>query len=212
MNRTVIFDLDGTLHHTEKALLPAIHRAVEEMGAPAADSAVINSLYGEPLEVFCRILLGGRMDICSQFRDSIRKHQKVTLPETGALYSGTVEMLDELNEMGLSLCVCSNAGLDYIELVTVTLGIRDRFSCLSGIDGDRSKKERVGELVEEYGKNFAVMVGDRYHDVQAAESNGIYSIGCLYGYGKSSETALADRTVNSAGEITQAVRELLVTG
>ena len=213
MEKTVIFDLDGTLHHTEKALLPAIHRAVEEMGAPPADSAVINSLYGEPLEVFCRVLLGGRMDNCSDFRNSIKKHQKITLPETGALYPGTVEMLDRLKGMDLSLCICSNAGLDYIRLVTSTLGIEDRFQLyLSGIDGNRSKKDRVEEIVSNFGRDFAVMAGDRYHDIQAAISNGIFSIGCLYGYGQSSETAEADRTVETADEITQAVRDLMESG
>ena len=52
------FDLDGTLHWTEKALVPAIRRAMSEMGAEPAAAERINALYGEPLEEFCRDLLG----------------------------------------------------------------------------------------------------------------------------------------------------------
>lgn len=47
----------------------------------------------------------------------------------------------------------------------------------------------------------AVMVGDTLSDFEAARVNGIESIGVTWGYGKSSELALADRLVSTPGEI-----------
>lgn len=206
---TVIFDLDGTLHHTELALVPAIQMAMEDLGyAPAAPRA-INALYGEPLEVFSRQLLGPGAKLYRDFMEGIRKHQRLTLAESGALYPGTTEMLEELAGMGMTLAVCSNAGMDYIRLVTETLGIIHLFTIIVGRDGNASKSDRVARIVETAGAGFAVMVGDRYHDIQAAAENGIPSIGCLYGYGDLKEIESADRLVENPSGIPPAVRELL---
>ncbi|MBN2585765.1 MAG: HAD family hydrolase [Candidatus Fermentibacteraceae bacterium] len=207
---TVIFDLDGTLHCTEKALVPAIRMAMADLGFPPASAEVINALYGEPLEVFSRVLLSDEGKYHADFQRSIRKHQRTTLPRSGALYPGTLDMLEELRIMGMILAVCSNAGLDYIGLVTRSLGIIDLFRFLVGRDGQASKADRVAGIIEDSGTPFNVMVGDRYHDIQAAAENGIPSIGCLYGYGGEGEMADSDRQVASPPEIPKVVRELLM--
>ncbi len=209
MTETVIFDLDGTLHRTEKALVPAIQMAMADLGFEPAAPASINALYGEPLEVFCRKLLDCSEQICREFRNGIRRHQINTLPERGELYTGTAAMLSDLRIMGLNLAICSNAGLDYIRLVTDSLGISDMFSLLEGRDGRASKTIRLNNIIKNTGSSFTVMVGDRYHDIEAAAANGIPSIGCLYGYGSPSEMLNADYTVSSPGEIVSIVSSLL---
>jgi FMN phosphatase YigB (HAD superfamily) len=53
MKKLVVFDLDGTLHHTEYALAPAVAMAVADVtGREEPSYKLINSLYGEPLEMF----------------------------------------------------------------------------------------------------------------------------------------------------------------
>ena len=205
----MIFDLDGTLHHTEKALVPAIQMAMEDLGYQPAAPESINALYGEPLEVFCQKLLECSDEICMEFRNGIRRYQKITLPERGALYPGTGEMLSDLKGMGFNLAVCSNAGLNYIELVTASLGIADMFSLMEGRDGTPSKTRRVGNIMSSTGSSFTVMVGDRYHDIEAAAENSIPSIGCLYGYGKPSEMQKADYAARNPAEIVNIIRTLL---
>ena len=205
----MIFDLDGTLHHTEIALVPAIQMAMEDLGYEPAAPASINALYGEPLEVFCRKLLECNDEICLKFRNGIRRYQKITLPERGKLYPGTRKMLSDLKKMGFSLVVCSNAGLSYIELVTGSLGIAEMFSLLEGRDGTPSKTRRVGSIMSRTGSSFTVMVGDRYHDIEAAAENSIPSIGCLYGYGKPSEMQKADYTACKPAEIVDIIKKLL---
>ncbi|MCK5116809.1 MAG: HAD family hydrolase [Candidatus Aegiribacteria sp.] len=204
----MIFDLDGTLHHTEKALVPAIQMAMEDLGYQPAAPASINALYGEPLEVFCRKLLKCSDEVCQQFRNGIRRYQKITLPQKGKLYPGTAEMLSDLAEMGFNLAVCSNAGLSYIELVTGSLGIADMFSLFEGRDGTASKTRRVESIMSSTRSSFTVMVGDRYHDIEAAAANSIPSIGCLYGYGKPSEMQNADYTASYPAEIPDIIRTL----
>jgi len=197
-----VFDLDGTLHHTEKALLPAIRMALGDVGVTGIDDARINSLYGEPLEVFATELLGGRGADVDAFRDGIRRYQRLTLPEHGALYPGTEDLLAEAVSAGWTLAVLSNAGLDYIDLVTETLGIGRYFTHLCGrTGGGAAKTSRLTGLMTLSGCALAVMAGDRYHDILAAREARIPSIGCAYGYGASSELSRADHVVGSVAEI-----------
>ncbi len=209
IRKTAIFDLDGTLHHTEKALVPAIQMAMSDLGFQPAAPADINALYGEPLEIFCRKLLNSNDETCREFRNGIRSYQTITLHEKGALYPGTREMLSALQAMGFDLAICSNADLDYIELVTSSLGIADMFSLLEGKDDHASKTRRVKKIIENNRSSFSVMIGDRYHDINAAAENGIPSIGCLYGYGDQAEIQKADHPVSSPIEIADVVRMLL---
>lgn len=180
-----------------------------DLGFQPAAPDDINILYGEPLEIFCSKLLNRNDEICTKFRDGIRQHQKITLREKGALYPGTGEMLSALKEMSFNLAVCSNAHLDYIELVTSSLKIADMFSLLEGRGGYASKTERVSRIISNTGSEFTVMIGDRYHDINAAAENGIPSIGCLYGYGDPAEMKKADYTVSRPAEIIEVIRLML---
>ena len=45
------------------------------------------------------------------------------------------------------------------------------------------------------------MVGDTWSDFEAAEKNGIGSVGVTWGYGTPEDLARADRTVSSASEL-----------
>jgi len=175
---------------------------MQDLGFAPAPDQMINSLYGEPLEVFCLELMGSEK-YYSEFRSGIRKHQRITLPELGELYPGIREMLIGAGESGWTLSICSNAGLDYIELVTGSLNIRGMFSELRGRDGGASKSARVSALHRAAGSpDSAVMVGDRYHDIEAARESGILSIGCAYGYGTSEEMDRADYQALTPSEIT----------
>ncbi len=209
MTKLAVFDLDGTLHHTELALAPAIARAAADItGGDEPPYELINSLYGEPLELFCKTLTGrDDTDTTGAFMTRLRHHQSITIPESGALYPGTVEMLEELAKEGFDLAVLSNAHTDYIEAVTGVLGIRELFTGLCGRGEAPSKAKRLEELARGY--DFAVMVGDRYHDIQAAGENRIPAIACAYGYGETGEYEGADAVVHSPGEIAEAIRSIL---
>lgn len=211
MKKLAVFDLDGTLHHTELALAPAIARAASDItGLEEPSYSLINTLYGEPLEDFCRILTG-RCDnsTFSRFMKRVRHHQAITIPETGALYPGVMDMLLELKEKGFDLAVLSNAHLDYIEEVTGSLGIRKLFKEIKGRGQEASKTRRLSELSRGY--DFTVMVGDRYHDIEAAQELSIPAIACAYGYGDESEHSGA-LTAEEPGAVTELIEGLLSSG
>lgn len=204
MKKLAVFDLDGTLHHTELALAPAIARAAADVtGLQEPSYALINSLYGEPLEEFCRVLTGRSDSMTfSKFMARVRYHQSITIPESGALYPGTMEMLQGLKDRGFDLAVLSNAHEDYIEEVTVNLGIIHYFEKLVGRGTEASKTRRLKRLAKGY--DFVVMVGDRYHDIHAAKKLSIPAVACEYGYGNPGEH-LGASGAGSPGEILELI-------
>lgn len=208
MKKLAVFDLDGTLHHTEFALAPAIARAVAEItGEAEPPYSLINSLYGEPLEMFCKVLAGtDEPDLCKEFAERLQFHQAITLPARGKLYPGVEQMLKELLTMGFDLAVLSNAHREYIVLVTETLGINDFFISLTGRTDEASKTARLAELSRDY--DFTVMIGDRYHDIQAGQENAIPAIACTYGYGSVGEHRGAT-TVDFVEEIVPLIEKLV---
>lgn len=187
MKKLAVFDLDGTLHHTELALAPAIASAtVDIVGEPEPPASLINSLYGEPLEIFCKVLVGTDDPlVCRRFIERVQFHQARTLPISGKLYPGVSQMLENLQNKGFDLAILSNAHTGYIILVTETLGIKDCFMSLVGRSHEASKTARLTEMSRGY--DFTVMIGDRYHDIQAGLENGFPVIACSYGYGSAEE-------------------------
>ncbi len=211
MRKLAVFDLDGTLHHTEKALAPAIARAVSDVtGGSEPPFDRINSLYGEPLEEFCSELTGKTDgETFRLFMERVRHHQSRTIPEFGELYPGVVDMLRTLQEEGFELAMLSNAHSDYMEEVTASLGIRRFFTALRGRGEEASKTPRLRELAQ--GTDFTVMVGDRYHDIQAAIEVGVPAIACKYGYGSDDEHE-GGIPAHSPGEIPGIIELLLRQG
>ncbi|HEX3576602.1 MAG TPA: HAD hydrolase-like protein, partial [Rhodopila sp.] len=67
------------------------------------------------------------------------------------------------------------------------------------------KKDLLAEIlrVEGYDAEDTTMVGDRLHDIHAAQANGLRSIGVLWGYGGQAElqAAGADVIVGSPAEL-----------
>ncbi len=181
-----------------------------DMGWEPASADEINVFFGEPLELFCGELLGEFSEsLYSKFYDGIQYHQKHTLAESGVLYPGIREMMENAIALGYELAVCSNSEIAYINLVTSCLEIDNLFSYFSGIDeySTPSKTQRVKELIEKTGSRHTFMIGDRYHDIEAGVENNIHTIGCTWGYGTSEELKNAEFIVNTPVEITELISD-----
>jgi phosphoglycolate phosphatase len=62
-------------------------------------------------------------------------------------------------------------------------------------------KHEILKQVKGNYKNNQVMVGDRFHDIDAAVKNGIQSVYCEYGYGKRKEGEGATVHIKDISEI-----------
>ncbi|MFO7991560.1 MAG: HAD family hydrolase [Thermoplasmata archaeon] len=201
----VIFDLDGTLFETGSSVIPAVRHSLRDIGMEEVDDDTILSLIGERTPVFCEKIVGGRGDKFEEFRGKLWYYEHKYIGEMGKLFPGIKKMLKVLKERGFILAVCSNGSQDYVDYVLEVTDIAGYFDERVSSSQMKSKKVAIEGLMGSYGKEKAVMVGDKRHDFSSAKKAGIPSIGVSYGYGSSDETAEADFVVDEPSEIVGSV-------
>ncbi len=184
----IIFDLDGTLLDSEASVLPGVQEALKNVGLPPSRDDFILSLMGENTKNFCTELLSSYgddgMDKYDDFLQALWVAEAKHIKIHGRLFPGIPNILERLSNQGHTLAICSNATTDYIDYVLYTQNITGYFDFIKSADDMESKVHGIKELIESSGDLRTIMIGDRYHDLEAAKENSIQFIGALYGYGK----------------------------
>lgn len=215
VEKTAIFDMDGTLFQSETVAVPAFRRAFHRLkdeglyrGDLPSDEA-IQSLFGmTQTEIWSR-LLPEADDETRQIADRwTLEEELIGLRQgEGRLYPGVAETLHRLKEEGWRLFIASNGLKPYLDGVLETFRLTPLFSGVYGAGdyGTETKVELVQLLMKENGIAGGVMVGDRSSDVQAGAANGLRVIGCRYpGYarfGREEELEGADVVVDRFPDI-----------
>jgi phosphoglycolate phosphatase len=125
-----------------------------------------------------------------------------------SVYPGVVAMLDGLREAGQVMCIATSKRRDFAERVIDFLElrqyVREVYGAIPGGALDR-KQDLLAHIlaVEHLTASSCVMVGDRFHDIEAAKFNAVRSIGALWGYGGRNELeqAGADAIATSPEEV-----------
>jgi len=200
----IIFDLDGTLYKTEEVSVPALKEAFSRFGITLSERTILKQ-FGEPTDQIIENLVPAeKSDQKDQIKKAIVEKESEFIPMKATLYDGVKDLLRTLTERGHKLAICSNGRYDYIERVLETTSIMGYFSSIKAYTEDKSKAERIEELLSEFSADEALMVGDRYHDIEAAKNAGVKSIGALYGYG-CEEAKKADFVIEEPEEIVSVV-------
>ena len=132
------------------------------------------------------------------------------------LYDGIPEMLQNLKASGYVLAIASSKPTVFVEQILEHFHIKNDFDNVTGsfLDGRRTKKSEVIEaVVADLGisdRGKALMIGDRYHEVEGAKEAGMDCVGVAFGYGgrQELEAAGAVAVVDSV----EALREWLLAG
>ncbi len=200
----VLLDLDGTLADSRPGIVACFKFMLGELGHDPAKSGDLTALVGPPIAVSIRTLLAlygdDRVDLgLTTYR---ARYSDVALYDC-VPFPGISEMLGELATTGRPLCLATSKRRDFAERVVDFLGFHDYLSAIYGAlpgGGLDDKKDMIAELlrVEGYDPATSVMVGDRYHDIHAAQANGLRSIGVLWGYGGQAELQEAGADVLAA--------------
>lgn len=207
----LIFDLDGTLYRTESSFVRTMRVvfAAHRLSYPG-DGAILG-MVGETFETFLAWL--GERGFASgdgALREEIARIEMDEIRTHGELYDGVPETLKALAEDGCALVLCTNGDRRYVDAVLRRGGIAGRFERLSTLEpGGRTKAERVGDLAIGFPGRAAMVVGDRYHDLEAARANGCRMIGAAYGYARDGELDGADIQIRRFSDLPAAVRRLV---
>lgn len=213
-NDAVLLDLDGTLADSRGGIERCFKFMLAQLGHDAETAGDLTALVGPPIAVSVQTLLArfgdDRVDLGLT---TYRAHYSEVALYDVAPFPGVQDMLAALRATGRPLCVATSKRRDFAERVVEYLGFQAFLPTVYGAlpgGGLDDKKDMIAELlrVEEYDPAQTIMVGDRYHDIHAAQANGLRSIGVLWGYGGEKELreAGADVLVAAPAEVVGQIR------
>ena len=184
--------------------------ALSKFDIHETDDENLRRLIGPPLEHAFRDYYGfdeaQSEQAVTHFRDMMQR-EGVQLYEA---YPGISELLNELKQSGRQLAVVTSK-IDHIAKETLAkTGLINYFEFISAQQPNVvvEKEEILTKALSELNvtdNSTVVMIGDRRHDVEAAKTHSIDSIGVLWGYGDQEELENegATRIVTDTNELKQ---------
>lgn len=192
---TVLFDLDGTLTDPFEGISNSIIYALKKFGITAPDKPLLKKFIGPPLTESFSEYCGLNHSDALRAVDYYREYFSVAGIFENKPYEGVCELLSGLKERGYTAIVATFKPEQFAKAIVQHFGLEQYFKEICGATMDQSRTQKADVIayalkkceIKEKDKKRAVMVGDRKHDIIGAKTNGLSSIGVLYGYGSKEE-------------------------
>lgn len=131
------------------------------------------------------------------------------------VYDGAPEMVAALKADGHSLFVATSKDENAAQKILEHFKLKQYFVEIAGSDPQGRLADKgllIRELLERHNLRASetVMIGDRFHDIAAAQQNGVTALGVSYGYGSLTELreAQADYICHSPTEVIECIKTL----
>lgn len=190
MYKLVLFDFDGTVFDTGEGVMKCAQYAAEAFGYEEPDYKAFRGFVGPPLLRSFMSRYNVDEETGKAMIDKYReRYNGVGLTEA-FLYPGVVELVRELRAAGKTVAVATGKPTGATREILKNNGLSDLFDDVLGssLDGKRSEKWQIIEvLLEKFGREDVVMIGDRDNDVLGAKTCGIPCIGVSWGYAEPDE-------------------------
>lgn len=190
MQKTILFDLDGTLTDSGEGIINCAILALEHFDLPIPSRETLRVFVGPPLhETFIRF--GVPADKAEEAVEIYRSRYIPIGKFENTPYPGIRELLEKLKADGHKLYVATSKpeqmSIDILEHFDLAKYF-DRI-CGASLDTSRTEKAAVIAYLQELtGKSeHTMMVGDTKFDVIGAKKHGIPTIGVSWGYGAVAE-------------------------
>jgi phosphoglycolate phosphatase len=214
--RALLFDLDGTLTDNFEGIANCIRYALTHLGVPHPDPEDLRACVGPPLrETLPRLL--GRNDAAITERAIALYRERFS--ELGwrenAVYEGVPDMLAAAALVCPRVYLCTTKPQIYAERIVAHFGLAGYLAGVYGtsLDGRLDDKaDLMAHLLarENLEGRQCLMIGDRRHDMRAAQRNGARTMGVLWGYGSRAELteAGAETLLDAPDDFSRALAEL----
>ena len=210
---TILLDLDGTLVDSKPGIVASYDATLRDLGHVPDPDFDLTFVIGPVLSDVMGIVLAHYGD--ARVDEAILAYRR-HYADVGVVgvtpYAGIAALLPALRDAGSSLFLATSKRTTFATRILDRLGFAKHFAGIYGSEpgGARDHKpELIADVLKTHRVDpaRAVMVGDRRYDIAGAQSNGIFGIGVLWGYGgrRELEDAGADAIVAS----TEALEEVL---
>jgi phosphoglycolate phosphatase len=200
--KLIIFDFDGTLAITHKAIVSCITKTFEtfEVEPPAADT--IRGTIGINLPKSFKMLHPAiEESAIGEWVETYRSFYRTEGEKQLDLFPGTKQLLQLASKSGLSLGVFSNKHVSFVNLFLEKLSIHGFFELILGDNGQIIQKPNptvfysiIKPLFPELDNSQVLMVGDTAVDLLFAKNAGIDVCWAAYGYGDRAECLALEPT------------------
>lgn len=208
----VLLDFDGTIADTGEGIYDSVRYAVRAMGFDPLPEEVVHTFIGPPVfSSFKRALNLSDEDSAKaveKYRESYMNGGIYRL----SFYDGMEKLLNDIKKSGIKLAVASSKPENFIIEILRYLKISDLFDFISAPESDKapeSKTALVERAVKALGidKSKAVMIGDRYFDIEGAKEAKVDSIGVTFGFGDRNE--LVNSGADYIADSTEDIRRII---
>lgn len=192
MTKAVIFDFDGTLCDTGIGVKKSAKYALDAFEIEAPEWEELDFFIGPPLLVtFQEKFNQSASDAEKLVKKYRERYTNIGLYES-EFYAGIPSLLQRLKSDGMKLGIASSKPINYVEELLIKAGLIDLFDYVSAVSftADCETKQSIitrclGELNIQ--ADEAIMVGDRFYDMDGAREAGVTGVGALWGFGSKFE-------------------------
>ena len=203
----ILFDLDGTIVKSDLGITKGVQKSLEHFGINEKLED-LKKFVGPPMVESYTNFYGFSLKQYEEALDVFHDYYRTVGIFECELYDGIEEMLDSLSRE-YKLYVATSKPEREARRVIEHFGLDKYFTFVGGSDGDFNTKRATKTAVIEYvletnkimDRGFAIMVGDKSHDIVGAGNAGLKSIGVLYGYGDLEEFEGANYIVKNVEDL-----------
>lgn len=220
----LLFDLDGTLLDTPRAIAEQFSAAVEAVTGTHPGIEAARRLVGAPLEQMAGALSGsdpGSEVAAAVAAEYFTRYRELIVPKAADLvFPGVSAGLARFTAAGLVLTVVTTKKHHSAELILEAAGLRDHFAVVIGADDvahpkphrDSADAALAGAGLTGIGAGGAV-IGDTSGDIGLGRAIGGFTIGVGYGvYSTEQITATApDVVAHTFDDVTHAVLQRIAS-
>lgn len=187
--QTVLFDLDGTLIDTAPDMANALNILLQEQGREPLPFEHIRPVVSNGSVALVQLAFGDllpekEMDYLKQrYLDIYQQH----LCEDSCLFDGMAELLQSIEQQGMSWGVVTNKPAWLTDPLMEKIGLKDRAACIVSGDTTRNRKPHPEPMYHACicagsQPHGCIYIGDARRDIEAGRNAGMKTVVALYGY------------------------------
>ncbi len=211
--RALVFDLDGTLADSTRAITATWELVLTEAGLPTGVTAGLPALIGLPLTLcFDRLLPELPTDERAALVERYRQTYGAMAEREERLFPGVEALLQETRAAGFALGVATGKSQSGAENAVRRHGLDGAFDSVHGIlPGTPGKPDPavLSRALEALGRGAerTMMIGDTLYDLSMAQALGVPFCGVSWGVHRREDllAAGAERMCDTVEELTEVV-------